>query len=545
MKVSLLFLTFFVFTQSLFGFSPVPVDEYYQSVIWLSGDSLKTALHELINGHVMYPYFSDSTVATKDIMIEADADLSHPGNIILFYSGRSQKVEYADHGDNFDYMIEYGISHVDSWNREHIWAKSHGFPDMADTAYTDVHHLRPADRSVNGARGNRDFDWGGYSLDEVEGCYYDFDSWEPPDRVKGDVARMMFYMATRYEGENKTYDLELLDKTGTYGPKFGKLSTLLQWHELDPVDERERHRNEVIYSYQHNRNPYIDHPEFIALIWGEPVIESVLNYSDPIIGFGNQVIDVFSNLKPFVVSGTNLTGKVVLTARSPFYIADNQDKAPRNELQFSPQNGFLNQEIIIYFKPDQKIYYEDTLFMNTQGSETVHVILKGHGIDPLAEVLLYSSFEKGTDGWTTYSIAGNEDWYHSSYGDRHFMKMSGYKADEPCIDWLISPKMNLQNYKNIILSFETAKNHTDITPGLEVFISMDYVERNNPKNCNWHALSALLSQGHYEWKHSGYIDISEFTASYVHIAFKYTNSSPSKATSWEVDDVEVIGVENK
>jgi len=542
MKIIVLFLSLFMFSQSLFGFLPVPVDEYYQSVVLLSGDSLKTALHELINGHVMYPYFSDSTVATKDIMIEADADLSQPGNIILFYSVRSQKAEYADHGDNFDYMKEYGISHDDSWNREHIWAKSHGFPDMADTAYTDVHHLRPADRSVNGARGNRDFDWGGFELEEVEGCYYDFDSWEPPDRVKGDIARMLFYMTTRYEGDNGTYDLELLDKTGTYGPNFGKLSTLLQWHMLDPVDELERHRNEVIYSYQHNRNPFIDHPEFVALIWGEPVIEPVLNYSDPVIGFGNQVIDVFSEPKPFVVSGNNLTEKVALTARTPFYIADNQDRAPRNELQFYPQNGFLNQEIIIYFKPDQKINYEDTLFINTQGARIVHVFLKGHGIDPLAEVLLYSSFEQGTDGWTTYSIAGNEDWYHSSYGDRHFMKISGYKADVPCNDWLISPSLNLQNYQDLILSFETAKNHTDITPGLEVFISMDYVEGNDPKNYTWHPLLALLSQGYYEWKHSGYIDISEFAENGVHIGFKYINSSPSKATSWEVDDVEVIGV---
>ena len=125
------------------------------------------------------------------------------------------------------------------------------------------------------------------------------------------------------------------------------------------------------------------------------------------------------------------------------------------------------------------------------------------------------------------------------------MKISGYKADVPCHDWLISPKMDLQNFKDIILSFETAKNHSDITPGLEVFISTDYVEGNAPEENTWHPLLAMLSQGYYEWKHSGYINISEYAENGAHIGFKYLNSSPSKATSWEVDDIEIIGVLKK
>ncbi|MCD6329114.1 MAG: endonuclease, partial [Candidatus Cloacimonetes bacterium] len=379
MKILLFLFTILLFCQLLYGFTPISTDEYYKEVIGYNDQKLKAALHALIKDHVMYPYFSDSTVATKDIMIEADVDPENPDNIILFYSGRSQNKEYQDHGDNFNYIEEYGIPLEDAWNREHIWAKSHGFPNMSDTAYTDVHHLRPADRSMNGARGNRDFDWGGYALEEVDGIFYDYDSWEPPDRVKGDVARMMFYMVVRYEGDNNTYDLELLDKTGTYGPKFGKLSTLLQWHLLDPVDRREQHRNEVIYSYQHNRNPFIDHPEFVEKIWGDPVIEPILNFSDPIIGFGNQVIGQFSEPQKFVASGYNLNKDVDISVSPPFYIADNIDGAPKAELLFHPQEGFLNQEIFIYFQPDMKFVYEDTLFIVSDGAETKNVILKGHG----------------------------------------------------------------------------------------------------------------------------------------------------------------------
>lgn len=524
------------------AFIPIPIDEYYEEVALLKGEELKSALHDLIKGHVMYPYFSDSTVATKDIMIEADADLENPGNIILFYSGRSQNAEFRDHGDEFNYMIEYGISHDDSWNREHVWAKSHGFPNMADTAYTDVHHLRPADRSVNGARGNRDFDWGGYSFDEVDGCFFDFDSWEPPDRVKGDVARMLFYMVVRYEGDNDTYDLELLDKTGTYGPRFGKLSTLLLWHELDPVSEQERHRNDVIYSYQHNRNPFIDHPEFVTEIWGKPELDPTVNISELELRFGNQKTGIQSYPIKLVVSGYNLEDDVMVSVEAPFFFSTKKDNSKITQCHFTPENGFLNEELLIYFEPSDKIDYEDALLVYTNSSKENSIILKGHGIDPGAEIILNSSFEDGTDGWTTYSISGNEDWYHSSYGERYFMKMGGFKADEPCVDWLISPTLNLHDFHDIILSFETAKNYSDVTPGLEIFISKDYIIGKNSLDYTWYPLEALLSEGHYEWKHSGYIDISEFATSDVHIGFKYTNSSPSKATSWEVDDVEVIGV---
>jgi hypothetical protein len=77
-------------------------------------------------------------------------------------------------------------------------------------------------------------------------------------------------MATRYEGESGEPDLELNDCVGNGSePYHGKLSVLLIWHKKDPVDDFERNRNEVIYSYQNNRNPFIDYPEFVDLIWGE------------------------------------------------------------------------------------------------------------------------------------------------------------------------------------------------------------------------------------------------------------------------------------
>jgi endonuclease I len=90
--------------------------------------------------------------------------------------------------------------------------------------------------------------------------------------VKGDVARMLFYMAVRYEGEDEEPDLELVDAVesdNSKKPEHACLSTLQQWHASDPVDSNESRRNDLIYrKYQKNRNPFIDHPEFVAMIWG-------------------------------------------------------------------------------------------------------------------------------------------------------------------------------------------------------------------------------------------------------------------------------------
>ena len=98
----------------------------------------------------------------------------------------------------------------------------------------------------------------------------DIDSWEPPESLKGDVARAMFYMAVRYEGGSGEPDLELTDDIGeitTSRSKMGRLTTLLDWHTIDPVSAEERLRNDKVFSIQGNRNPFVDHPEWVDGIW--------------------------------------------------------------------------------------------------------------------------------------------------------------------------------------------------------------------------------------------------------------------------------------
>ena len=205
-------------------------DGYYDSLLGVSDSSLKSALKTLMeNTHTTYITYGDA----RYLFVETDP-ADDDGNIILFYSRKIVSGEW-DSGETY--------------NREHVWPKS-----LSNELYTstsnsykgpgsDMHMLRPEDSKINSSRGNKTF---GTSAD----CY------EPIDEVKGDVARILFYMSVHYD----------LDIEGT--KVASSIAMLLEWHELDPVDDREIARNNVVQDKQGNRNPFIDYPEFAERIWG-------------------------------------------------------------------------------------------------------------------------------------------------------------------------------------------------------------------------------------------------------------------------------------
>jgi endonuclease I len=224
---------------------------YYADARALTGPALRSALHGIIDGHTTIAYSR-----VWDALRDTDQDPANANNVLLIYSGRSQS-KSDDGGGTGD------------WNREHVWAQSHGDFGTAAGPGTDLHHLRPESVTVNSARGNKDFDRGGSAVAGAAGCFSDADSWEPRDAVKGDVARMVMYMAIRYEGDDRWPDLELSDSVTNGGaPRHGRRAVLLEWNAIDPPDANERRRNDVIYTrWQHNRNPFIDHPEWVDAIW--------------------------------------------------------------------------------------------------------------------------------------------------------------------------------------------------------------------------------------------------------------------------------------
>lgn len=224
---------------------------YYAPAVGKSGSALKTALHDVIDGNTRLSYDQVWT-ALKD----TDQDPGNANNVRTLYSGLSLP-KTLNGGD------------PDDWNREHTWAQSHGGFGTVAGPGTDVHHLRPEDVTVNSTRGNKDFDLGGTAVSQCSDCWTDGDSFEPRDGVKGDVARMLFYMAVRYNGDDGFADLELNNQVNGSTAFHGKLSVLLAWNSADPVDAFEMRRNDRIHStWQGNRNPFIDHPEWATSIWG-------------------------------------------------------------------------------------------------------------------------------------------------------------------------------------------------------------------------------------------------------------------------------------
>ena len=331
---------FCFFSQSDFGPPSNPTygvvqtnipQSYYDQANNLSSVELKEALHQIISNHVIYPYTSNST-DTWDILQESDQDPYENNNMILVYTGRSQEKGYRDGSGNYSQYENGNGTQSNSWNREHIWPKSHGFPDDNDNAYTDVHNLKPCDRSVNSSRGTKDFDFGGNQHAEASDCLTDSDSWEPPDYVKGDIARILFYMVVRYDPgidhENNVFDLELVDYTtpNNTDPILGKLSSLLEWHLSDPVDDFEINRNEIIFGFQENRNPFIDHPNLVNYLWGEnaglawnenlnvmetEVVKTIIypNPSSGTINFSTDMQDEIIEI--FNTNGQNILNKVI------------------------------------------------------------------------------------------------------------------------------------------------------------------------------------------------------------------------------------------
>ena len=242
----------------LFGVSsPLPADE--------NPLELRQRLHNEVVGQRVFTYKE-----VWNALVVLDAVPGKNGVIRLLYTRREQSVERRDQGQN----------DPDSWNREHLWPKSHGFPEEENPAYTDLNNLRPADRSVNTNRSDRDFDDGGAPHKEAPGVRFDGDSWEVPDEVKGDVARAIFYMALRYDGSGSWKDrkgklhseprLVIVegDSPETRDPLFGHLSALLRWNRLDPPDENERRRDEGVAALQGRHNPFVTNPEYIDALWG-------------------------------------------------------------------------------------------------------------------------------------------------------------------------------------------------------------------------------------------------------------------------------------
>lgn len=262
---------------------------YYASVNPASPSTLRSSLHALIDDHVRVPYTASAT-DTWDVLNAACEDPTNAGRVLDLYKNAALTKQSG--GNNF-------------YNREHTWPNSYGFPvdGGCNYPYTDCHMLFICDIQYNTDRGNAPYrncsgcqefttlanagvggGSGGYPGNSNWGSGSTVtNSWEVWSARRGDVARAILYADVRYEGGSHggtgcaepdliVTDTQSLIASSSTGNNLsvaymGMKTVLLQWHQQDPPDAWERRKNDVVHSFQGNRNPFIDHPEWVVCLF--------------------------------------------------------------------------------------------------------------------------------------------------------------------------------------------------------------------------------------------------------------------------------------
>lgn len=246
-----------------FVFAEIPAG-YYDDAVGKSGEDLQKSLSTILN---------DATDVGYDGLwnLYKTTDRRSDGKVWDMYS------DVTNYTFGTDQCGSYG-SEGDCYNREHSVPKS--WFNKQSPMVSDIWHVYPTDGKVNGMRSNYPF---GEVASDAPGSENGFSKWgkcktpgyshtvfEPNDEYKGDFARTYFYFATRYKGvATSGYGAEVFSSAYPYITKW-QLDMLLRWHEQDPVSQKELDRNEAVYeSRQGNRNPFIDYPELVDLIFGD------------------------------------------------------------------------------------------------------------------------------------------------------------------------------------------------------------------------------------------------------------------------------------
>ncbi len=307
------------------GMAQIPAG-YYNPAQGLVGTPLRLALHNIIDGHTVVQYgdLYDAFEST---------DKKSNGKVWDMYSdipGGTPPYEYSfTSGDQCGSYSGEG----DCYNREHSFPAS-WFNDAAPT-YSDLFHLYPTDGYVNNRRSNYPFgevgsaSWTSENGSKVGNSNYP--GWtgvtvfEPIDEYKGDFARSYFYISTRYYTEDSGWPANYNTMVNKCEIKPKPMEMLLQWHHDDPVSTKEINRNNAIYGIQHNRNPFIDHPEYADAIWdpdyiGVPVNSVIRTHIYPNPVTESFTIETPEGVEQLSIKVIDCTGKIIFET-----ISNNQE----------------------------------------------------------------------------------------------------------------------------------------------------------------------------------------------------------------------------
>lgn len=266
---------------------------YYSPASGKTGSALRIALHNIIKGHseqtyggLWTAYYTTDKKPGTSLVWDIYSDVpggTAPYNYTLG-SDQCTSVSASDEGD--------------CYNREHTWPKSKYSSNMP--MYTDLWIVYPTDAIVNGKRSNYPYGeissptWTSENNSKLGMNTYDGAPaticFEPIDSFKGDIARSYFYVSTRYYSEDGGWSNWEMANGADLKPWAKQM--LLEWHHMDPVSQKEIDRNNAVYVIQHNRNPFIDHPEMADCIFGSADCTGLLSIEN---GKEENEIKIFPN----------------------------------------------------------------------------------------------------------------------------------------------------------------------------------------------------------------------------------------------------------
>jgi endonuclease I len=378
------------------GFAQIPTG-YYNTATG-TGYTLKTQLYNIIKGHTDNGYAGlYTTYQTSDV----DNFYENDGTVLDMYSENPSGTDpYTYTTGTTQRCGSYSVE-GDCYNREHIIPQS-VFNEQSPMV-SDAHFITPTDGKVNGIRSNYPHgtvssatytSQNGSKLGSSAVSGYSGTVFEPVNAFKGDIARMYFYFATRYENTVSGYSFPMFDGSANKVFTTAFLNVLLAWHAQDPVSAREIARNNAIYTRQNNRNPYIDHPEYVNQIWGGTSSTDTQAPTAP-----TSLASTTKTSTSITVAWNASTDNVGVTGYNVY--ANNVLKTTVSTLTATITGLTASTTYSIYVKA------KDAAGNTSASGNTISVITNSSGTGGTATDLLFSEYIEGSGNNKALEIANN------------------------------------------------------------------------------------------------------------------------------------------
>ncbi|MEA2041694.1 MAG: endonuclease, partial [Bacteroidota bacterium] len=505
-------------------------DSYYDGTEGLSGETLREELRSIITsghqsndyGDLYYYYESTDNAGGNKVFDMYSMDENGNADYYFYFNNNQECGNYGGEGDCF--------------NREHSVPQSwfgSNYPMQAD-----LFLVVPSDGYVNGQRSNLPYgetnspSWTSTNGSKKGSCSYPGYSgtiFEPIDVFKGDFARAYFYIATRYKNELSEWSGDSFSGDNLSG---WTADMLIEWHQADPVSQKEIDRNDAVYDIQGNANPYIDHPEWVECVW--------LNNCNTLAFTSSPITTAMEN--------TNYTYNITYNddennerftcTEKPAWLTFSKDESNNTgSLTGTPGTGDIGNHNVTLLLEENGETATQEFTINVSAYQNIVTVFDKDFED--------QSLTSG--GWSQQSVTGSQVWEVPAglYGhnDSYCAKITGYdNSSYENEDWFISPEINPNDYTALTFSFWNTSGYQDNQSfEFNCYYTENYT--GNVTTTSWTIINSITwhdGSTYWEWTNSGELDLSFLSGTAARIAFEY-NSDNSNSSTWELDDILLEG----